>query len=77
MHHTCKQQRSLADLGLGPATTAQLDELARHHDRSLDQAATMAIHIAYLAHLDDKRNAAMRALNEALGRSHIDDEIPF
>jgi len=60
------------------ATSAnQLSELALHHDRTMDQAAMIAIHVAYLGQLDEKRQSAKKALDLALGTGEPDDEIPF
>ncbi|MEL6570968.1 MAG: hypothetical protein AAFQ64_04875 [Pseudomonadota bacterium] len=62
---------------LSTISANQLSELAMHYDRTMDQAAMIAIHIAYLGHLEEKRDAAMQALNMALGNGEPDDELPF
>ncbi|MFT5067023.1 MAG: putative transcriptional regulator [Reinekea sp.] len=77
MQPRTRTPQSPASMRLSPAATAQLDELARHHDRTFDQAAAMAIHIAYLALLDEKREDALQALDMRFGRPYPDDELPF
>ncbi len=74
-HGKCPQGR--ASMCLNSTSASQLSELAMHHDRTMDEAAMIAIHIAYLSHLDEKRLSAKKALDLALGAPTPDDEIPF
>ena len=63
-------------VGLDPASAERLSELALHYDQTLGQAALIAIHVAYLEHLEEKRRAAMQTLEALIGGGH-DDEIPL
>lgn len=63
-------------VGLDPASAERLSELALHYDRTLDQSVRIAIHIAYLDHLEEKHRGAVQALHALIGGGR-DDEIPL
>lgn len=57
-----------------PFSALQLSELAKHYGQTLEEAAIIAIHMAYLQHLEEKREWAMRTLDLYLGQPDFDDK---
>lgn len=64
-------------VSLRPQAALQLSEMAQHYGQCPDEFAAIAIHMAYLRYLEEKREGAMRSLNLYLGQPEFDDEIPF
>ena len=77
MRYDPKMLRKRPAIQFDGIAAEHLYELAMHYDSPLDRAAEIAVHIAYLRLLEEKRRAATHALEVAMGYGVFDDEIPF
>ena len=72
-HH--KPAVQITELDLSAVSLSQLEEIAQYRGDHLTNTALIAIHMAYLAMLEDKRRRADAALHDALGVRLGDTDI--